>query len=253
MNDRTYWEKLGEDYEEEVFDVYANDKRRVIASRIEAAATPDSRAADFGCGVGKFLPLMSDRFASVQAVDFSETCLRRGEERFGELNNVSFIRFDMCQASRVLQGVDFILSVNALLTPDLGKQLAMFETLSRHLVKGGRLVLVVPSLESALFSADRLLQWNLRTGLSAHEAVAAASTPERKRELDFRPHGVVAIDGAETKHYLREELTDRLGTVGFQVDDLAKVEYDWSTEVESPPGWMGAPFPWDWCFTAKRR
>jgi SAM-dependent methyltransferase len=253
MNDRSYWEKLGEEYDEEVFDVFANDKGRVIASRIEAVAKRESRAADFGCGVGKFLPLMSSRFGSVQAVDFSQSCLRRGAERYRELGNVSFTRFDMCRSTRAFRSVEFVLSVNALLTPDLGRQLAMFQTLARHLVKGGQLVLVVPALESALFAADRLLQWNLRSGLSARKAVNATSGSARKEELNFGPHGVVEISGAATKHYLREELIDRLAAAGFQVAAVEKVEYGWATEFESPPRWMGAPFPWDWCVTAERR
>lgn len=253
MNDRSYWEKLGEDYDDEVFDVYANDKGRVIAARIEAVAKRSLRAADFGCGVGKFLPLISDRFASVQAVDFSKACLRRGAERYRDLENVSFQHFDMCRSSRAFRSVDFVLSVNALLTPDLGKQLAMFRTLARHVAKGGRMVLVVPSLESALFSADRMLQWNIRSGQSARTAVRAASSRARQKELDFKPQGVVEITGSATKHYLREELMDRLGAVGFNVGEIVKVEYGWKTEFDSPPRWMKAPYPWDWCVTAVRK
>lgn len=253
MNDRSYWEKLGKDYDSEVFDVFANDTARTVASQIEAWAGPRKHAADFGCGVGKFLPLLSDGFATVRALDFSKSCLRDGENRFRHLTNVAFQHFDMCSTRRACGAVDFILSVNALLTPALDQQLAMFKTLSRHLKPGGHLVLVVPAMESALLAADRMLQWNLRSGMTPRQAAKAARSRARRKELDIRSDGVVEIDGAATKHYRREELIDRLGGIGFEISSLDRVEYSWATEFNSPPRWMKAPLPWDWCVSAARK
>jgi len=252
VNNRSYWERVGETYDDEVFDVSAADQARVIASRVESKCAAETDAADFGCGVGKFLPLMSRCFRRVRALDFSNSCLRDGGERFADLENVSFRQFDMCQTQRAFAPVGFVLSVNALLTPDFGKQLAMFKTLARHVTRGGTLLLAVPALESAIFVADRYLQWNVKSGMSPRAAMKAACSPTRRRELEINAHGVVKIDGAETKHYLREELIDRLSMVGFAVNEIVKVEYDWNTEFHRPPRWMKAPFPWDWCVTATR-
>jgi len=252
MNDRSYWEKLGRDYEAEVFDVLANDGGGVVASRVRASAGARKDAGDFGCGVGRFLPLLSECFRSVRALDFSESCLRDGQGRFRDLDNVSFKHFDLRSTARACKPLDFILSVNALLAPELADQLAMFRTLARHLKPGGRMVLVTPSLESAMLAADRMVQWNLREGMSAREAAAEAASPRRKAELDIRADGVVRIEGAATKHYRREELIDRLRDAGLRVESIDRVEYDWDTEFQSPPEWMGEPCPWDWCVCARR-
>lgn len=253
MNDRTYWERVGETYDEDVFDVFANDKEQIIARAIEESASPDGQAADFGCGVGKFLPLMSEHFSQVHALDFSESCLRQGRELHAGLENVSFHRFDMTSTKRVIPSMDFALSVNALLSPDLAKQMAMFKTLARHLKKGGRLVLVVPSLESAMLVRDRMVQWNVKSGMTYDQALSAEARRARSGELNIKPHGVVEVDGAATKHYLDEELQDRLSAVRLEIKEVVKITYDWSTEFFNPPKWMKAPYPWDWCVTAVKR
>ena len=49
-----------------------------------------------------------------------------------------------------------------------------------------------------------------------------------------------------TKHYLREELTTTAARFGLAVQEIEKIEYPWSSEFNSPPRWMRAPFPWDW-------
>lgn len=252
MNNRTYWERVGASYDAEVFDVSAADSAGVIASRVERFSNRSLEAADFGCGIGNFLPLLSQSFRGVQALDFSKSCLRDGARRFVHLENVSFRHFDMCRSTRAFAPVDFVFSVNALLTPDYGRQLAMFKTLARHVVSGGRLLLVVPAVESAMFVVDRYLQWNVRSGMSPRTAMKAARSRTRTQELEIKPHGVVEIDGAATKHYLREELIDRLTAVGFAVDEIVKVEYDWKSEFNRPPRWMKAPYPWDWCVSATR-
>lgn len=253
MNNRDYWEDRAGDYEEAVFSVLANDRQGVVRSRIEAFANRKKAAADFGCGIGHFLPLLSQGFGRVAALDFSEQCLRRGEARFPELKNVAFVRCDLRDKKRAVARVDFGLSVNAVLTPEVEGQAAMFAGLRNHLVEGGRLVIVTPALESALFVEHRLVRWYLEDGYTAAEALAAAKSLERGEDVRIGDHGVVGIGGVATKHYLEAELVDRLGVAGFEVTDVAKVEYEWDTEFAEAPEWMGAPFPWDWCATAVAR
>lgn len=253
MNNRDYWEDRAEDYEDEVFSVLASDRDQVVRSRIRRHAAPGKTAADLGCGIGHFLPELSRGFDRVAALDFSETCLRRGRERFPGLNNVDFVHCDLRDEARAIEPVDFGLSVNALLTPDVAGQEAMFDGLRRHLNDGADLVLVVPALESALFVEQRLLRWHRKEGDSPEAAVAAVTGPGRARDVCVGDLGVVEIDGVATKHYLEAELVDRLVEADFDVTDLAKVEYDWDTEFAEPPDWMGAPFPWDWCATAVAR
>src|SRR5690606_40132385 len=54
--------------------------------------------------------------------------------------------------------------------------------------------------------------------------------------------GVVFIDGVPTKHYLETELEVLFNGIDLSIDTIDRLEYDWSTEFDSPPTWMGEPY-----------
>ena len=124
----------------------------------------------------------------------------------------------------------------------------ILRTIYRHLAPGGRLLLLVPSLESVLFANQRLVEWNRRLGWSEAEAQASGMAPSRELM-----RGLVRIENVATKHYLREEATLLLDESGFAISSCDKVEYRWDTEFENPPRWMKRPGPWDWLLVARRK
>jgi trans-aconitate methyltransferase len=250
MNDRKYWEETGRRYESEVFNVAAHDHGGIIRRGIVEAN--GKTAADMGCGVGNFLPLLADRFTRVTAVDFSSACLRQCENAHAAQGNISFLRGDLRKTGKLFAPVDFVLSVNAILSPRLVDQLAMLKTLHRHLRPGGRLLLIVPAIESALLTDHTLREWYVRTGSSPAAAARSVSGAARKAELSIEPDGTVTIAGTATKHFLKEELQLRLQSLGFKINDITKLEYAWDTEFDEPPRWMKEPYPWDWCVIADR-
>jgi hypothetical protein len=64
--------------------------------------------------------------------------------------------------------------------------------------------------------------------------------------------GIVKIDNVPTKHYLFTELYAMFNTGKFEMQKIDRLEYDWSTEFDSPPSWMQSPYPWDWVVEVKR-
>ena len=114
------------------------------------------------------------------------------------------------------------------------------------------MLLLLPSLESALFANQRLIEWNRRLGVSEREAVGSG-IPVSARSMREILQGLVRIEGVATKHYLCEEAQSVLDEAGFRVASCDKVEYGWETEFESPPRWMKRPGPWDWLFVARKR
>jgi hypothetical protein len=58
MNERDR-DNVATTFEEEVFNVPANDSRGLIRDHLERLARPGLVAIDLGCGVGRTLPLLA--------------------------------------------------------------------------------------------------------------------------------------------------------------------------------------------------
>lgn len=249
--DKSYWNRMGKNYRDEIFSVSESDKCKVIEKQLKKFSGRNKIVADFGCGIGGFLPMLSKHFRKVYAIDFSKSCLQKAKSLNEHLDNVSFHCADLTAGKLSLPKVDFILCVNAVITSSLTKRAGILKNIAAHLTKGGYLFLVVPSLESILFANFRLIDWNLRDGMSP----AAAVVSDFDKTTLFPAHlhqGIVEIDRVPTKHYLKEELTAILEDLRFKTRLISKVEYGWDAEFNSPPAWMKSPYPWDWLVVAKK-
>lgn len=249
--DRKFWNRIAGKYDDEVFDTLQHDRGNVIVSHIDRLSSKNSMACDFGCGIGKYLPLLGDRFETVYAVDQSEKCLELARKVCRGIDNVIFCRNDLADHRLKLQPVHFALSVNVLIMPSFQTRALILKNIFRHTGRGGRLLLVVPSLESELFQNFRLQEWNRRTksrrAFEMNESLRADGT----RGFSL-PNGILNRDGALTKHYLKEELMVLLGRIGFEIESVKKVEYPWTTEFIDPPRWMKDPYPWDWLVVCRK-
>jgi len=246
MDDRD-WDQVAEVFEEEIFNVPANDTRGVIERWVNDLEVPGAVATDLGCGLGRTLPMLADRYDRVYAVDVSGQYLAVAAEACAAHENITYVHADLSKDRNGYPAADVVLCINTLLNASLEVRAPLVERTCRSVKRGGHLLLVVPSLNSALLTAYRHLQWNLRNGMRPAEAQRDAAL-----DGDGLEHGIVRIDGVPTKHYLREELEAMLAERGFRVEAIEKIEYPWSTEFDGPPRWMKAPYPWDWFVVARR-
>lgn len=246
MNERD-WDQVAESFEEEIFNVPANDAKGIIRHWVEQLAVPGAAATDLGCGVGRTLPMLADRYTKVYAVDVSSQCLEVAEKANAGRTNIEYLHADLSKDRNSYPATDVVLCINTLLNAAIEVREPLINRTCRSVKKGGHLLLVVPSLNSALLTAFRHLQWNLRDGMDVRDAQQAAALNGKGLE-----HGIVHIDGVPTKHYLREELEAMLAERGFNTLAIEKIEYAWSTEFDAPPRWMKAPYPWDWFVAAQR-
>ncbi|MCB0791145.1 MAG: methyltransferase domain-containing protein [Flavobacteriales bacterium] len=246
MNEKD-WDGVAITFEEEIFNVPANDRKGLIRSRLERFAGPARTAADLGCGVGRTLSLLAGCFGRVYAVDISSECLAMAEEANSGSKNVRYVHADLSAPRKGYPSVDMVLCINTWLNGDLGIRLGIIDHTCRAVKRGGHLLLVVPALGSALLTTFRRVQWELREGTPAAHVPSVVDGPQEGVE-----HGIIHIDQVPTKHYLKEELEVLLAERGLRVAEMHKLEYPWSTEFEEPPRWMRAPYPWDWFVVAER-
>ena len=170
------------------------------------------------------------------------------DEIFKDYPNVEYQRMDMSAYTLTVTPCDVAVCINAILTDNLKKRINFFQSLNICLNQGGTLILVVPSLESKLYSNIIAHRWNVDDDNkekieSVEKAYALAKNIKQ---------GVTDIDNVPTKHYLKEELELLLKLDGFTVDRVEKINYTWKTEFNNPPKWLDEPHPWDWMCVAKK-
>lgn len=247
--DRKYRETITPEYETEIFDVLQNDISGSIVPAIEKMASPEKTVINIGCAIGKWIPILAPRFKQVIAADISAKNLEIAKEKYTAFDNVEYQRMDMTANELTVTPCDTAICINAILTDSLEKRINFFQSLSLCLHAGGELILVVPSLESKLYSNIIADRWNV-------DDAENDETPTPKKaiqQVSNIKQGVTDIDNIPTKHYLKEELHLLLALEGFEVNLIKKINYDWSTEFHKPPKWLADPYPWDWMCTARKK
>lgn len=243
MNERHHWDALAHHYNDEIFDVFASDRLKRLPHYFNKYARAQGTALDFGCGNGKAFSFLCPRFRHVIGMDISGGLLRAARKR--GYANVELQRKDLSSKRVVLSRVDFLFSCNVIMLPEIEKNEQMFRNVANALKPGGAAVLVVPSLESALFAAWRMIELHRQEGTDAF-AIPTADLHSFKGHKRDILRGLLPIDGVVTKHYQEPELRVVLREAGLQITAIERLEYGWDTELAEPPEWMNDPYPWDW-------
>ena len=247
--EKSYWEKIAPIYETEIFDVLKNDKNGHIVKAIQSFANQKKSIIDIGCAVGKWLPVLSPLFKQVHAIDISAKNLAIAEQKYTALKNISYQRIDMSAKTVPEIQFDAAICINAILTADLKKRNLFFKHMASFLKPNADLVLVVPSLESKIFSHIIANKYNVDDAKND----TAPTGKKAIEQIRYIKDGVTDIDDVPTKHFLKEELELLLDLEGFNTKQIQKIEYDWSTEFHKAPSWLKNPKPWDWMVHAKKK
>ncbi len=250
--DKSYWNRIGKNYSREIFHALHSDRKGCLRRLLNGLANRNIEAIDFGCGTGQFLPLLAEKCRHVRALDFSAGLLEQAAARHRRFGNMEFYNVDLSRSGLKFDPAALGLCVNVLIMENFSLRRNILQTIRRCLLPGGKLLLVLPSLESVFLTQQRLIDWNLRDGFTHRRAAAARIPGFSKRALDGVHEGIFPVDQVPTKHYLKEELELFLGSGGFDVESIEKVEYGWETEFARPPRWMKSPYPWDWAVVARK-
>ena len=73
--DVNYWNEFADEYDEHVIDAFTYGRSKMIGQQVKRFASPEKDVADFGCGPGKMLPYLSEKFRTVYGYDFSDKLL----------------------------------------------------------------------------------------------------------------------------------------------------------------------------------
>jgi SAM-dependent methyltransferase len=243
MNEKDHWNKIAPTYNDEIFDVFNSDKFKKLPKYFKRHGVLNKTAIDFGCGNGKSFPFIAPLFKQILALDISKGLLKQAEQR--GYKNINLKQADLTKKKLTLPKADFAFCCNVIMFPVLGMNERMIENIYRSLKPGGTALIVLPSLDSAMFSAWRLMDFYKKDGVKPSDIPKSEFNYFKASKRDI-VQGIIHIDGVPTKHYSESEIKVVFRDAGFTVTTVDKIEYDWDTEITSPPNWLKDPYPWDW-------
>lgn len=249
MNEEKHWDRIGGGYDDTIFDVFKSDRNRVLPKYFRKHANKKGLAIDFGCGTGKSFEYLSPLFKEIVAVDISGELLQQAKNR--PFKNIQFRQLDLTKDKISLPKADFAFCCNVAMLPEIERTYAIIRNIQKSLKPGGTAILVLPSLDSVLYASWRLIDIYKKEGIDIHEIPDSEFDyfKANKRKLI---EGIIHIDHVPTKHFMRTELDVVFKKAGFKLVNVDKVEYDWTTELASPPNWLKDPYPWDWLVECKK-
>lgn len=249
MDQQAHWDRIGSKYDGEIFDVFQSDKNQVLPRYFKRHANGDHLAIDFGCGMGKAFRYLAPVFRSVLAIDISSELLKIARQ--SPYSNIAYKRADLTSPKVRFPASDFVFCCNVIMLPETQRNVAMIRNVHKALRMNGSALIVVPSMESVLFSTWRMMEWYRREGVAVDRIPNTEFnyySASKRKILE----GMIHIDGVPTKHFSAPEIQVLFEEAGLLVTALEKIEYDWNTEFDSPPAWMQSPFPWDWLIECKK-
>ena len=242
MDEEKHWNYIAPNYNIEIFDVFQSDTKKVLAKYFKKHTNLKHDAIDFGCGNGKAFFYLAPRFKSVLGLDISQKLLNQAKTL--PYNNVSLKQADLTKPLR-LPKADFIFCCNVAILPEVETNIAIIKNIQKTLKPAGHALVVIPSLESMIYAAWQLIDWNKKEKVKPEDIDPSEYSGFSGKKIDIL-QGLVSIDGHTTKHYTQQEIEVVFTRCGLTVSKIEKIEYAWSSEFAKPPKWMGAPYPWDW-------
>jgi SAM-dependent methyltransferase len=249
MNQEKHWNFIAPSYEEEIFDAFKSDRKKILPFYFRKHANMKHRAIDFGCGVGKAFPFLAPSFKEVLAVDISQECLMMAKKL--PYSNIEFVHADLSKPDLHFEQADFAFCCNVIMLPEVAKNYTMFRTIQQSLKSRGNAVIILPSLESIFFASWQLIRLYKLEGIDVKDIDESEFHYFKGTKRDII-QGIMYINGVPTKHYSEPEIQIIFQEVGLKVTAIEKVEYNWNTEFETVPDWLTDPYPWDWLIECKK-
>jgi SAM-dependent methyltransferase len=245
-----YWDRCATDWNGEIQNTMSEDMDGVLVSTLEEHLQAGDKCIDFGCGVGLYLPELAQRCKRVIGIDISRKCVEVARKRCldeGHMN-VTLRKGDLANIDLRKKGIpdcDMAVCANVLISPEPTTRMSILKNIHTNLRPGGRLMLLVPAVESAKLCWKTHIEWVKHVRENKLPLKPEDEAPEERNLIDTRA-GVYRRDGVRTKHFKGQELRTALKKIGFTVVSLDKVQYAWSSELSEPTDFLSSPYPFDW-------
>jgi SAM-dependent methyltransferase len=247
---KSRWNALADTFESDVLQIASSDTQGSFLKTARRLGNRNSTAIDFGCGIGSSTRLIAPFFGQTLGIDFSPELVSRAISET-DAANVRYMCGDLTKSRKLRIQANVAFLINVLIQDKRNVREAILKTAIRNTVPGGKLVIIVPSLESMLHVYQVLLTSNVEAGKSFK---AARSKIDRlmQQEIASLADGLVSVGGVVTKHYMAQELELIAHAHGLSVSTLEKVRYPWDEEADNSEQLEAYPEPWDWILVVER-
>ena len=245
-----HWSKAAASYEKEFIDPYLLDIRNPIKQYLRRHRDARRKVvADLGCGIGPLLPLLSQSYRKVYAVDFASAMLERARQAATGCANVEYIQTTLTEL-RLPEPVDVAVAVNSLVMPDVRDIDRSLEQIRAALKTDGRFVGVVPAMDAVHYYTMLLVDRALSAGKPPAAAHKNAAHLADHADFDFA-FGRCAFDGLEQHFWQPFEVRYRFRRAGLRLRRLRKLHLSWK-QFAGAADLKRHKVPWDWLFLASR-
>ena len=168
--DRLNWDRLASTYDQEVLSSFDADRSGIIGRRLDKLDGAKKTALDLGCGVGKYIRPLADRFGQVVGANHSDELLKIARRDHGNLKNVDIRMLDATRKrSAPVMRADVVVCANVLIMADDGLRAAILDTARKSMVPDGRLgqrVRRCPTMDARAISAGLVGGGETRSALA---------------------------------------------------------------------------------------
>lgn len=243
------WDKIAKHYHSEIVSPFYKQKNNKIIAEIKNIKNKKEKtAAEFGCGffyLGKSLK----HFKKIHASDFSKEMLKIARQKNKFIKNITFKKEDI-RKIKYKNKFDIIISINSILMPSIKDIKRSFSNIYRSLKNKGKLILILPSIESALYHNFLLLNKELKNK-TEKKAIESAKTKAENKKYDYFL-GIYSEEKERQKFYYRHEIRYILKKTGFKKRNIKKFKYPWGNDISDFQDFPKEDKLWDWFITAEK-
>jgi ubiquinone/menaquinone biosynthesis C-methylase UbiE len=245
------WDDYVHNYHELIVSPLKDGVQNPLFAALDKIVAPKSLSvADLGTGRGDLLPLLSERFKQVYAVDFSADMLAIAKDKHKKLSNITFIQADMRTLAEHGLLVDVAVAVNSILHTSPRQIHQTLQEIHRSVKEGGLLLAIFPAAESFVHYAMLVHERELGDNEDEEKAVGRMRKVVEHHKYDLL-RGIYDDDGERQKLFYRFELQNRLRAAGFKYIKVKKVVYPWGLHGEFD-AFPDKPPMWDWFVVAQK-
>lgn len=254
--DRLRWDNAVDDFDETILNPFLTGVNNPLFSFIENDLDEGKYevVADFGCGNGKLVEILSKKFKETWGIDYSDNMLEMAKRRCNS-PNVFYKKMDMTNLMEIYGEIDIAFSINSILPRDPNDTPIILKEIYKSLKPGGLFIAILPSFDSVLYLKEVWYKRYVKKLESKWKAKGETKREFYKRRKLNERTCLYADDFSNVQRFIRdEEIEPLLRKAGFDLTRIKKVTYPWELCKRYNYGY----FPeeekniWDWFVVAEK-